>query len=161
MKFTCSMLLVWNFPKSEISNFPVYRLISYLYRCFTEPYQISKIDFSTKIINAFKPWTTFAKSSILDIWQVSDHVAASDNLITFFLSSLCYDLLFHPMLYFHFKLKKVCNFLGTSHIDIWFPEYSDKRECLSFNQVLNVQFNDTWSTEGSGYMPWIRLLVEQ
>ena len=36
---------------------------------FSEPRQIFKMERSAKIVNYFQPLTSFAKRSILDIWE--------------------------------------------------------------------------------------------
>ena len=36
---------------------------------YSEPCRTSKIELFTKILISLKPWTIFAKSSILDLWQ--------------------------------------------------------------------------------------------
>ena len=40
---------------------------------YLEPFQTSKILWSVKILNRWKPITIFAKHSILDIWQGSEY----------------------------------------------------------------------------------------
>ena len=39
----------------------------------SEPYQISKTTLFAEIVNGWKPFTIFVKSSILDIWLVHEY----------------------------------------------------------------------------------------
>ena len=47
-------------------------------RCIRNPVKHLKCSFFTKI-NDFKPLTIFSKSSILDIWQVSEYVTGENK----------------------------------------------------------------------------------
>ena len=44
---------------------------------YSEPSEVSKMEFFTKIVNSFDPVTTFTKGSILDVWQCSEYALIS------------------------------------------------------------------------------------
>ena len=46
---------------------------------YSEPCQTSKMERFAKIINSFQPLTTFAKRSILDVWQGSEFASREVN----------------------------------------------------------------------------------
>ena len=48
---------------------------------YSEPYQISKMEFFAKIFNGLKLLTVFAKISILDIWQGFEYFFEWFNII--------------------------------------------------------------------------------
>ena len=50
---------------------------------YSEPYQTSKMEHFAKIVNGWKPFTTFAKHSILDVSQGSEY--ATNTLMYIFL----------------------------------------------------------------------------
>ena len=59
---------------------------------YWEPSQSSKKEFFAEIFNGWKPLTIVAKSSILDVWQVSEYASACTmkTLITWPLTAYCW-----------------------------------------------------------------------
>ena len=45
----------------------------FITQAYSEPCQTSKIERFAKIVNVFQPLTTFAKRTILDVWQGSEY----------------------------------------------------------------------------------------
>ena len=43
---------------------------------YWEFFQTPKMELFTKMVNGFQPLIIYAKSSISDVWQVSEHVSA-------------------------------------------------------------------------------------
>ena len=48
-------------------------IVVLILEAYSEPCQVSKMEFSVKIVNNLKLLTIFAKNSILDIWQGSEY----------------------------------------------------------------------------------------
>ena len=48
---------------------------------YWEPCQTTKIENFVTLVNGVYPFTTFAKCSILDIWQGSEYASLSDSLL--------------------------------------------------------------------------------
>ena len=42
---------------------------------YSDPFQTSNMEFFAKIVNVWKPFTIFAGSSILDVWEVSEYTS--------------------------------------------------------------------------------------
>ena len=56
------------------------RLIVYYTEVYSEPYQTSKMMYFAKVVDGWKPLSmSFAKHSILDVWQSSEYAFAIDN----------------------------------------------------------------------------------
>ena len=50
---------------------------------YLEPCQASKMELFVEIVNDWKPWTIFAKSSILNILQGSKHASGISSFFQF------------------------------------------------------------------------------
>ena len=46
----------------------------HLSEAYSEPYEISKMKLSTKMVKGFQPLIIFTKRSILDVWQGSEFI---------------------------------------------------------------------------------------
>ena len=54
-------------------------------KAYSEPCQISKMEFSAKIVNGFQLLTIFAKNSMLDVWHDSEYSAHHKASINFWI----------------------------------------------------------------------------
>ena len=95
-----SIKILWKKKKNLVE------VLIFITEAYSEPYQTSKMEWTSKIVNGYGQFTIFAKSFILEVWQVSEYafvvqywtiIASINYLIICFIVN--YVVTHNPLIY--------------------------------------------------------------